>query len=80
LFPLIPTSFQQFSEKECGKPQGTIEAMQQTCVFSRFALEKVRVLTIDEFLASSMKSFFSSRCLQKFTCIFLLLKAMIVRP
>ncbi len=23
--------------------------MQQTCVFSRFALEKVRVLTIDEF-------------------------------
>jgi hypothetical protein len=49
LFPLIPTSFQQFSEKECGKPQGTIEAMQQTCVFSRFALEKVRVLTINEF-------------------------------
>ena len=26
-----------------------VDAMQQTCVFSRFALEKVRVLTIDEF-------------------------------
>jgi hypothetical protein len=33
LLPIIPTSFQQFSEKQCGKPQGTIEAMQQSCVF-----------------------------------------------
>jgi hypothetical protein len=60
LFPLIPTSFQQFSEKECGKPQGTIEAMQQTCVFSRFALEKVRVLTIDEFSRELNEKFFSA--------------------
>jgi hypothetical protein len=42
LLPIIPTSFQQFSEKQCGKQQGTIEARQQSRVFLRFALEKVR--------------------------------------
>jgi hypothetical protein len=43
LLPIIPTSFQQFSEKQCGKPQRTIEAMQQSCVFSRFAHLQVRI-------------------------------------
>jgi hypothetical protein len=42
LIPTISTFFQQFSEKECGKGQGTIAAMQQTRAFSRFALGKVR--------------------------------------
>ena len=34
--------------------------MQQTCVFSRFALEKVRVLTIDEFSRELNEKFFSA--------------------
>jgi hypothetical protein len=33
LLPIIPTSFQQFSEKQCGKQQRAIETMQQSCVF-----------------------------------------------
>jgi hypothetical protein len=44
LFPIIPASFQQFSEKECGKQPRTIAAMQQSCVFWRFAHGKVRAL------------------------------------
>jgi hypothetical protein len=31
--PLIPSFFQQFREKECGKTHGTIEATQQSSVF-----------------------------------------------
>jgi hypothetical protein len=30
--PIIPAAFQQFSEKECGKPQKAIEAIQQSCM------------------------------------------------
>jgi len=70
LLPLIPTPFQQFSEKGCGKPQGTIEAMQQTCVFLRFALEKVRVLTIDEFFHELNESFFCSVALKNLLAFF----------
>jgi hypothetical protein len=50
LLPIIPTSFQQLSEKQCGKLQETIQARQQSRVFWRFALEKVRVLKAHEFL------------------------------
>jgi hypothetical protein len=33
LFPLIPTVFQQFSEKECGKQPRRLKYAAQACVF-----------------------------------------------
>jgi len=44
--------------------------MQQTCVFLRFALEKVRVLTIDEFFHELNGSFFCSVALKNLLAFF----------